>query len=61
MNTAPVCERTTTATSAMAKASPTTIHGNTLALALRPSPKAVRKLCTYSDRTAYGRPSRGPV
>src|SRR6201999_3231862 len=44
-----------------AKAMPTTNHGNSLALPLRPMPKAVRTLWTYSDRAAYPRPSRGPV
>src|SRR5213078_5132733 len=61
MNTVFVCERTTTATTATTKVNPTTIHGNTLAFALRPSPKAVRRLCVYSDSAAYRRPSRGPV
>src|SRR5947207_468223 len=61
MNTTFVCERTTTATTATTKVKPTTIHGNTFASALRPSPKAVRRLCVYSDSAAYRRPSRGPV
>src|SRR5258705_13846095 len=61
MNCVPLCDRIATAMSATAKAIPTTNHGNTLALPLRPMPKAVRTLWTYSDRAAEPRPSRGPV
>src|SRR5215470_14359830 len=61
MNTVLLCERTATAISATAKAMPTTNQGNTLDLPVRPMPKAVRTLWTYRDRTAYQRPSRGPV
>ena len=47
MTTSPVWARTAvTTTATTANAMPTTIHGKIFALALRPRPNAVRRLCT---------------
>src|SRR5579859_5577228 len=61
MNTTPLCERTTTATTATTRAKPTTIQGKTFAFALRPKPNAVRRPWVYRATVAYARPRRGPV
>ena len=61
MPTWSVWARIATATMATANASAMTIPGKIFALALRPSPNAVRTLCTYRAAVACRRPSRGPL